>query len=207
MRYPITFEAAVRSAVWLDRRRFFLAASGNSAVIDLARTADAGQREEWIPTPVHFPAHVLLVGADSVLTASSDGSGNRVAVHRTDLTTRDSEPLAEARLGEVFGLAQRPGTGPLIGRRPFGFVSESGQRLSTVSDSTLAIDTVEMLTRTDNALAACQDLLVSHASTWGLAYPLPLREADLSRVDLQHTEATSSWQHQGTSSYQQVHTR
>ncbi|MDX3697678.1 hypothetical protein PV726_47420 [Streptomyces europaeiscabiei] len=113
MRYPITFEAAVRSAVWLDRRRFFLAASGNSAVTDLARTTDAGQREEWIPTPVHFPAHVLLAGTNSVLTASSDGSGNRVAVHRTDLTTRDGEPLAEVRLGEVFGLAQRPDTGPL----------------------------------------------------------------------------------------------
>ncbi|MGW0335513.1 serine/threonine-protein kinase [Streptomyces sp. NPDC003011] len=113
MRYPITFEAAVRSAVWLDRRRFFLAASGNSAVIDLARTTDAGQREEWIPTPVHFPAHVLLAGADSVLSVSSDGSGNRVAVHRTDLTSRDSEPLAEVQLGEVFGLAQHPGAGPL----------------------------------------------------------------------------------------------
>ncbi|MEU5476787.1 serine/threonine-protein kinase [Streptomyces mirabilis] len=113
MRYPITFEAAVRSAVWLDRRRFFLAASGNSAVIDLARTTDAGQREEWIPTPVHFPAHVLRADTDSVLSASSDGSGNRVAVHRTDLTRRDSEPLAEVRLGEVFGLAQRPDSGPL----------------------------------------------------------------------------------------------
>ncbi|QXE34426.1 serine/threonine protein kinase [Streptomyces sp. GMY02] len=112
MRYPITFEAAVRSAVWLDRRRFFLAASGHSAVINLARTTDAGQREEWIPTPVHFPAHVLLAGAESVLSASSDGSGNTVAVHRTDLTVRDSEPLAEARLGEVLGLTQRPGDGP-----------------------------------------------------------------------------------------------
>ncbi|MEU8295623.1 serine/threonine-protein kinase [Streptomyces pseudogriseolus] len=113
MRYPITFEAAVRSAVWLDRRRFFLAASGNSAVIDLARTTDAGQRDEWIPTPVHFPAHVLLASADSVLSASPDGSGNRVALHRTDLTARHSEPLAEVRLGEVFGLTQRPDSGPL----------------------------------------------------------------------------------------------
>ncbi|MCX4428784.1 hypothetical protein [Streptomyces mirabilis] len=35
--YPITFDAAVRTAAWLDRRRFFLAASGHSAVV--ARTA------------------------------------------------------------------------------------------------------------------------------------------------------------------------
>lgn len=53
-----------------------------------------------------------------------------------------------------------------------------------------------MLTRTDNALAACQDLLVSHACIWGLAYPLLLREAGPPRVDLQHTAAASSWQHQ-----------
>ncbi|MEU9663816.1 protein kinase domain-containing protein [Streptomyces chartreusis] len=62
---------------------------------------------------MHFPAHALRVGTDSMLTASSDGSGNRVAVHRTDLTSRDSEPLTEVRLGEVFGLAERHGTGPL----------------------------------------------------------------------------------------------
>lgn len=110
-----------------------------------------------------------------------------------------------------WGSRSRPtsaDTSTSLSLRRGGFVSESGQRLSTVSDSTLAIDAAEMLTRTDNALAACQDVLVSHAGTWGLAYPLPLREADPPRVDLQHTEATSSWQHQGTSSYQQqVHTR
>ncbi|MFE4631395.1 hypothetical protein [Streptomyces mirabilis] len=35
LRYPITFNAAVRSALWLDGRRFFLAAQGSSAVVDL----------------------------------------------------------------------------------------------------------------------------------------------------------------------------
>lgn len=113
MRYPITFEAAVRSAVWLDRRRFFLAASGHSTVVDLSRTTDAGSRDEWITTPVHFPAHVLRAGADSVLIASPDGTGSRVALHRTDLTSRASEPVAEVRLGELFGLAQEHGGGPV----------------------------------------------------------------------------------------------
>ncbi|MFE2492075.1 protein kinase [Streptomyces mirabilis] len=112
MPYPIHFPAAVRSAVWLERRRFFLAASGHSTVVDLARTRDAGQREEWIRTPVHFPAHVLRASSDSVLSASPDGTGNRVGVHRTDVVSRTSEVVADARLGELFGIAQDPVSGP-----------------------------------------------------------------------------------------------
>ncbi|MCC9707383.1 hypothetical protein E4N62_20115 [Streptomyces sp. MNU76] len=60
LRYPITFNAAVRSALWLDGRQFFLAAQGNSAVVDLARTTDAGQRKDCVETPVHYPAHVSI---------------------------------------------------------------------------------------------------------------------------------------------------
>ncbi|MFF3247052.1 serine/threonine-protein kinase [Streptomyces sp. NPDC002870] len=112
LRYPITFEAPVRSAIWLDRRRFFLAGSGCSAVVDLARTTDAGQRDQWIPTAGHYPAHLLLAGADSVVSASPDSSGCSVALHRTDVISRRSGPLAEARLGKVFGLAQAPDDGP-----------------------------------------------------------------------------------------------
>ncbi|WP_327238849.1 MULTISPECIES: protein kinase domain-containing protein [unclassified Streptomyces] len=112
LRYPVTFEAAVCSATWLDRRRFFLAAQGHSAVLDLGRTTDAGRRENWILTPASLPTHVVPAGTDSVLSASPDGSGNRVALHRTHVLSRASEPVAEARLGEVFGLAQTTGTGP-----------------------------------------------------------------------------------------------
>lgn len=111
LRYPITFEAAVRSAAWLGGRRFFLAAGGHSAVIDLTRTTDAGTREEWIPTAGHDPAHLLATGTGSVVSASPDGSGNRITVHRTDLATRTGEPLAEVRLGRVFGLTQDPASG------------------------------------------------------------------------------------------------
>jgi serine/threonine protein kinase len=114
MHYPIYFPAAVRSAVWLERRRFFLAASGHSTVVDLARTTDAGQREDWIRTPVHFPAHTVHAGVDSVLSASPDGTGNRIVVHRTDTVSRTSEPVAEVRLGELFGIAQDSGSGPVF---------------------------------------------------------------------------------------------
>ncbi|MCP9211445.1 serine/threonine-protein kinase [Streptomyces sp. NEAU-Y11] len=106
MRYPITFNAAVLSAVWLGGRRFFLAGSGSSAVVDLTSTTHAGQREDWITTPVHFPDHALPGGADTVLLASPDGSGNRISLHRTDSTTRTSEPLVEAQLGKVLGLTE-----------------------------------------------------------------------------------------------------
>ena len=110
--YPITFDASVRSALWLDRRRFFLTASGHSAVVDLARTTDAGQRDDWIRTPVSYPGHVLRSGIDSVVTASPDGTGIGVGLHRTDITSHTSEPLLHTQLGEILGLAEEPGDGP-----------------------------------------------------------------------------------------------
>ncbi|GAA3265048.1 MULTISPECIES: serine/threonine-protein kinase [Streptomyces] len=112
LRYPITFNASVRSALWLDQRRFFLVASGHSAVVDLARTTDAGQRDDWIRTPVSYPGHVLRAGIDSVITASPDGTGIGVGLHRTDITNRTSEPLLHTQLGEIFGLAQDSSDGP-----------------------------------------------------------------------------------------------
>ncbi|MEV0529945.1 serine/threonine-protein kinase [Streptomyces sp. NPDC050439] len=111
MRYPVAFEAAVRSAVWLGDRRFFLAASGHSAVVDLSRTTELGGRDQWIPTPGHYPAHLLAAGPDSVLSASADGSGNGITVHRTAVGERSSEPVADLRLGQVFGLTQEPRSG------------------------------------------------------------------------------------------------
>ncbi|MFE2736767.1 protein kinase [Streptomyces sp. NPDC059349] len=106
LRYPIAFEAAVRSAVWLDGRRFFLAAGGYSAVVDLGRSTDAGRREDWIPTAGHYPAHLLADGHGGVLSASSDGSGNHVLLHRTLVADGSSETVADLRLAQVFGLAQ-----------------------------------------------------------------------------------------------------
>ncbi|MFC9529026.1 protein kinase [Streptomyces sp. NPDC056975] len=112
LRYSIAFEAAVRSAVCLGGRRFFLAASGNSAVVDLGRTTGLGRQEDWILTAGHYPGHLLVTGPDSVLSASPDGSGNRITLHRTAVGERSSEPLAEFRLDRVLGLAQEPGAGP-----------------------------------------------------------------------------------------------
>lgn len=106
LRYPIAFEAAVRSAVWLEGRRFLLAAGGSSAVVDLGRSTDAGQREDWIPTAGHYPAHLLTDGRGSVLSASPDGSGNHVLLHRTLIADRSAETVADLRLSQVFGLAQ-----------------------------------------------------------------------------------------------------
>lgn len=120
LRYPITFEAAVRSAVWLDGRRFFLAASGNSAVVDLGRSTDTGQREDWIPSAGHYPAHVLADGHGGVLTASPDGSGNHLLLHRTLVADRTAETVADLRLGQVLGLAQTDSDGSvyLLGSLP-----------------------------------------------------------------------------------------
>ncbi|AXE88617.1 serine/threonine-protein kinase [Streptomyces sp. Go-475] len=111
LRYPIAFEAAVHSAVWLDGRRFFLAASGSSTVVDLGRSTDAGRREDWIPTAGHYPAHLLTDGRGSVLSASPDGSGNHVLLHRTLIADRSSETVADLRLAQVLGLAQADSAG------------------------------------------------------------------------------------------------
>ncbi|MER5571848.1 protein kinase [Streptomyces goshikiensis] len=115
LRYPIAFEAAVRSAVWLDGRRFFLAAGGHSTVVDLAQSTDAGRREQWIPTAGHYPAYLSADGRGSVLSASTDGSGNRVLLHRTLVAERTAETVADLRLAQVFGLAQNGGAdGPVF---------------------------------------------------------------------------------------------
>lgn len=111
LRYPISFGAAPLSAAWLDRRRFLLLAPGHSAVVDLSQTTDAGQRDEWIPTPVHLPVHVLRTDRDTVLLASPDTSGSSMSLFRMSVTSRKSEPVVNSQLGGVFGLADDPGSG------------------------------------------------------------------------------------------------
>ncbi|MCL7429817.1 serine/threonine-protein kinase [Streptomyces sp. YS415] len=112
LRYPVSFEAAVRAATWLDGRRFFLAASGHSAVADLSRTTGLGRQQEWIRSAGHYPGHLLVTGADTVLTASPDGSGNRITLHRTSVSEGSSESVVEYRLDRVMGLTQAPHDGP-----------------------------------------------------------------------------------------------
>ncbi|MFE5842120.1 protein kinase [Streptomyces niveus] len=112
LRRPLTFDAAVRSAAWLSRRRFFLAAGGHSVVADLERSTDLNRQEDWIPTAGHYPSHLLVTGPDTVLSASTAGSGNRVDLHRTRVDHPSAEHLVEYQLDRVLGLAQPPGDGP-----------------------------------------------------------------------------------------------
>ncbi|MEH0515260.1 hypothetical protein QBC31_31850 [Streptomyces sp. B21-079] len=119
-RFSIAFDAAVRSAYWLDERRFFLAASGHSAVVDLAVGTSVGGREDWTPTPVSYPGHMAGTGSDTVLVAGRAGSGIGVELHTVDAAAHKSDPVATVQLGEVLGLAQAPEGGPayLLGSLP-----------------------------------------------------------------------------------------
>ncbi|MEU2901212.1 protein kinase domain-containing protein [Streptomyces sp. NPDC001273] len=119
-RFSIAFDAAVRSAGWLDGRRFFLAAGGHSAVVDLAVGTSAGGREDWTVTPVSYPGHVACSGRDTVLVAGRAGSGIGVDLHTVDAVARTSDAVAEVQLGEVLGLAQDPegGSAYLLGSLP-----------------------------------------------------------------------------------------
>ncbi|MGV9401717.1 protein kinase domain-containing protein [Streptomyces sp. NPDC003667] len=119
-RFSIAFDAAVRSAAWLDGRRFFLAASGHSAVVDLAVGTSVGGREEWMQTPVSYPGHIARSDSGIVLVAGRAGSGIGVEVHTLDAAVRKDDPVAEVQLGEVLGLAQSREGGPayLLGSLP-----------------------------------------------------------------------------------------
>ncbi|MFJ1936652.1 protein kinase [Kitasatospora sp. NPDC088160] len=106
-RYPITFDAAVRSALCLSQRRFLLAAGGHHAVVDLAVSTDAGTRADWIPSHAPYPAHTLPAGPAGAVTASPDGSGTALALHHINTATRTAtpDPLAILPLATAAGLA------------------------------------------------------------------------------------------------------
>ncbi|MFG2425088.1 protein kinase [Streptomyces sp. NPDC048448] len=119
-RFSIDFNAAVQSASWLEGRRFFLAAGGHSAVVDLAVGTSAGGREDWPLTPVSWPGHVAAMGSDAVLVAGRAASGIGVELHTVNAVTGTSDPVVEVELGDVLGLAQSPAGGPvyLLGSLP-----------------------------------------------------------------------------------------
>ncbi|PWR14872.1 hypothetical protein DKT69_14065 [Micromonospora sicca] len=106
-RYDVGFGAAVRAAGQLTGRRFFLAAGGHSAVIDLARTSAVG-RTDWILSPQSYPAHLVVVGEETVLTASPDMHGVRATIYRTHPATGESEMIATLPVNHVRGLAMGP---------------------------------------------------------------------------------------------------
>lgn len=140
-RFSIAFDAAVRSAGWLDGRRFFLAASGRSAVVDLAVGTSVGGREDWTLTPVSYPGHMACTGSDTVLVAGRGGSGIGVELHTVDAAARKSDPVAAVQLGEVLGLAQTPEGGPayLLGSLPTNDVGVVHPVLVKITGHTTAV--------------------------------------------------------------------
>ncbi|MBG7704795.1 hypothetical protein HCJ76_43730 [Streptomyces sp. MC1] len=105
-RFALDFDAAVRSAAWLGERRFLLAASGHSAVVDLAVSTTTGPREDWMLTPLSYPGHLARSGGDTVLVAGRAGSGVGVELHALDTAGHTSDAIAEVQLGDVLGLVQ-----------------------------------------------------------------------------------------------------
>ncbi|WP_051450387.1 protein kinase domain-containing protein [Actinospica robiniae] len=106
----IVFPAAVRSAVSLGRHRFFLAASGHSAVVDLDRSSRVS-RSAWLESAGSYPANSVRDFAGNIVTASGTGTGTRVLVHRTDPENGAAELLADLALNRVDGLAEDGASG------------------------------------------------------------------------------------------------
>ncbi|MGY0466568.1 protein kinase domain-containing protein [Kitasatospora sp. cg17-2] len=120
-RYPIAFDAAVRSAVCLGRRRFLLAAGGHHAVVDLALSTDAGPRAAWIRAYAPYPGHTLPAHPDGAVTASGDGTGTALVLHHVDTAAMNGtpQPVAVVPLGSAAGLAALgPGEAMLLGMLP-----------------------------------------------------------------------------------------
>lgn len=114
-RHHIYFDADVHTAGWLADLRFFLAAAGHSAVVDLAYSTGVGG-EDWIEMPHHSPGHLVVTDPETVITASPGGNGVRGTVYRTDISTRTSTLVAEIATNRVHGLAAaRDGSLLLLG--------------------------------------------------------------------------------------------
>jgi hypothetical protein len=123
VRYEIGFNADVWCAAWLGDQRFFLSASGHSAVVDLALavpvTGETGvgymatvDEQDWIKMPHPAPRFAVPLGDREVATCSDSGSGMRSTVFVTDVKSRASTPLAELNVNRTFGM-YRSGDGRL----------------------------------------------------------------------------------------------
>jgi serine/threonine protein kinase len=114
-RYDFQFNADVQTAGWLERRRFFIAAAGNSAVVDLNGSSRVGE-DEWIESPHGYPPYVLVIDRHGLIIAASHYTGLGVTLWRTNVLTRSSEEIAALVLNSVQGLCAAPdGTGYLLG--------------------------------------------------------------------------------------------
>jgi hypothetical protein len=114
-RYDIYFPAKVNAAGWLGGLRFFLAASGHSAVVDLGRSTRV-TRDSWIESPQGYEQHLVVTSSGSVVTAAGESTGIGVTLFRTDVATSASTLLARFELNAVNGLCTAPdGTGYLLG--------------------------------------------------------------------------------------------
>jgi serine/threonine protein kinase len=109
----IVFGADVLNAGWLGELRFFLAAAGHSAVIDLARSTRV-QREDWIESPHHSPGDLLVTGPNEIMSISPDSRGVHATLYRTDLATRTSELIAEIASNKVRGLVRQGPDSPML---------------------------------------------------------------------------------------------
>ena len=103
-RHEIDFPAQVWNAAWLGGRRFFLSASGHSAVVDLDLTTTVA-RAAWIPTPHPDPVGVLAASADTVITAGRAGTGVRGVIYQTDLASRGTRLVADLSVNDTGDLA------------------------------------------------------------------------------------------------------
>jgi serine/threonine protein kinase len=106
-RHSVHFDADVRTAGWLNNLRFFLAAAGHSAVVDLARSS-AVHDQDRIETPHPSPGHLVIEDPQTVITASPDRSGAHTTIYRTNLASRTSDLICEMATNRVHGLAAGP---------------------------------------------------------------------------------------------------
>ncbi|NKQ57656.1 serine/threonine protein kinase [Amycolatopsis sp. K13G38] len=103
-RFPVEFDAAVRAAGWLEGRRFFLAAGGHSAVLDLSRGSAVG-RTEWLSTSHAYLGNLLVLNPNLVVTASHDGSGIRATLAATNIAANSQKTIAELAINNISGIA------------------------------------------------------------------------------------------------------
>ncbi|WP_432973589.1 protein kinase domain-containing protein [Dactylosporangium sp. CA-233914] len=103
--HRIYFNADVRTAGWLEDLRFFLAAPGHSAVIDLARSSEV-RPEDRIESPHDRPNHIVVINPRRVITAAASPNGVHASVYRTDIDTGTSTLIAELNSNRVDGLAR-----------------------------------------------------------------------------------------------------